>query len=63
MNMIGEVTKEVSGKLTERWLGIVAPALLFWSGGLALWTLRNGWTGVDSAFKVADKFELANTKR
>lgn len=35
----------VAGKLTDRWAGVAAPAVVFWVGGLMAWVLAGtGWS-------------------
>lgn len=39
----------VTGKVSDRWVQIVAPALVFWSGGLLAWIFHGGAKSIQSA--------------
>jgi hypothetical protein len=43
--MFGNFWGTVAGKMTDRWADIVAPALLFWAGGVLAWVFHgSGWS-------------------
>jgi hypothetical protein len=45
----------LGGKLGEQWsAALVAPAAIFWAGGLGLWILDKGWS--DSGRRIVDWF-------
>ena len=43
--MLGGFWDAVTGKLTERWASVLAPAVVFWAGGLLTWAYAGrGWS-------------------
>lgn len=39
----------IAGKITDRWVQVSAPALVFWSGGLLAWIFHGGVKAIQSA--------------
>jgi hypothetical protein len=39
----------ITGKITDRWVQVAAPALAFWSGGFLAWILHGGTNAIQSA--------------